>query len=35
MGNQSNVIAAYLFAAFLVFITMRGELRQYMGFILG
>ncbi|MDE2020305.1 MAG: hypothetical protein KGJ13_08225 [Patescibacteria group bacterium] len=31
---QSNVIFFYLFAAFFVFITMRGELRKYMGFLL-
>jgi len=30
---QSNVIFFYLFAAFFVFITMRGELRKYMGFL--
>jgi hypothetical protein len=31
---QSNVIFFYLFAAFLVFITMRGELPKYLGFLL-
>ncbi len=31
---QSNVIFFYLFAAFFVFITMRGELPKYMGFLL-
>lgn len=31
---QSSVIAAYLMIAFLVFITMRGELQAYMGFLL-
>jgi hypothetical protein len=31
---QSNVIFFYVFAAFLVFITMRGELPKYMGFLL-
>jgi hypothetical protein len=31
---QSNVIFFYLFAAFFVFITLRGELRKYMGFLL-
>lgn len=30
---QSNVIFFYLFAAFFVFITLRGELRKYMGFL--
>ena len=35
MGNQSNVIFGYLLAAFIVFITLRGELPLYMGFILG
>lgn len=33
--NQSNVIAAYLFGAFFVFITARGELPKYAGFLLG
>lgn len=33
--RQSNVIFAYLFAAFLIFITLRGELPLYMGLILG
>jgi len=33
--SQSNVIAAYLFIAFVVYITMRGELRTYMGFFFG
>jgi hypothetical protein len=31
---QSNVIFFYLFAAFFIFITLRGELRKYMGFLL-
>lgn len=31
---QSNVIFFYLFAAFVVFITTRGELPKYMGFLL-
>lgn len=31
---QSNVIFAYLLAAFLIFITMRGELRIYMGLLI-
>jgi hypothetical protein len=31
--NQSNVIFGYLFVAFIVYVTMRGELRQYMGFL--
>ena len=33
--NQSNIIAAYLFAAFVIYITMRGELRTYLGFFFG
>lgn len=32
--NQSTVIFGFLFAAFLVFITQRGELPIYLGFIL-
>lgn len=32
--GQSNSIFFFLFAAFFVFITMRGELPKYMGFIL-
>lgn len=35
MNNQSNVIAAFLLVAFLVFITMRGELPTYIGLLLG
>lgn len=31
---QSNVIFGFLAVAFVVFITMRGELRLYMGFLL-
>lgn len=31
---QSNVIFFYIFAAFFVFITLRGELPKYMGFLL-
>lgn len=31
---QSNVIFAYLAVAFVIFITMRGELRLYLGFLL-
>lgn len=31
---QSNVIFFYIFAAFVIFITMRGELSVYMGFLL-
>ena len=30
--NQSNIIFAYLFLAFVVFITVRGELATYLGF---
>lgn len=32
--NQSTIIFAFLFAAFVVFITQRGELPIYLGFIL-
>lgn len=32
--NQSAVIFGYLFVAFLVFITMKGELPVYAGFLL-
>jgi hypothetical protein len=35
MDNQSNIIFAFLFVAFLVFITMRGELPTYLGFLFG
>jgi hypothetical protein len=31
---QSNVIFFYVFAAFFVYITLRGELPKYMGFLL-
>lgn len=31
---QSNVIFFYIFAAYLIFITMRGELPKYLGFLL-
>jgi hypothetical protein len=31
---QSNVIFFYVFAAFFVFITLRGELPKYLGFLL-
>lgn len=30
--NQSNIIFAYLFLAFVVFVTVRGELGTYLGF---
>lgn len=30
--NQSSLIAFYLLAAFIVFITVRGELSAYVGF---
>lgn len=33
--NQSNRIFAFLALAFVIFITMRGELRTYYGFIVG
>lgn len=33
--NQSNVIFAFLFAAFIIFVTMRGDLPKYLGFVLG
>jgi hypothetical protein len=32
--QQSNTIFAALFLAFIVFVTMRGNLRKYMGFLL-
>ena len=32
--NQSNVIVAFLAVAFVIFITMRGEIGVYMGFLL-
>jgi hypothetical protein len=32
--NQSTIIFGFLFAAFLVFITQRGELPIYLGFLL-
>jgi hypothetical protein len=32
---QSSVIIGFLFVAFIVFITMRGELRKYWGFLVG
>ncbi len=32
--NQSSWIAGYIFLAFLIFITMRGELPKYLGFLL-
>lgn len=32
--QQSNLIFAYLFGAYLIFVTMRGELPLYMGFLL-
>jgi len=32
--QQSNVIFAFLFIGFIVFITARGELRTYMGFLI-
>lgn len=33
--SQSNFVALFIFAAFIVFITLRGELRQYMGLLFG
>jgi hypothetical protein len=33
--NQSNIIAAFLAVAFVVFITQRGELGIYLGFFFG
>lgn len=33
--QQSSLIAFYLLAAFVVFITMRGELSVYLGFLMG
>lgn len=35
MNQQSSVIVASLVLAFIVFITMRGELRTYLGFFFG
>lgn len=32
---QSNIIFAFLLIAFIVFVTMRGELPQYWGMMLG
>lgn len=32
--NHSSVIFFYLLAAFVIFITMRGELPRYLGFLL-
>lgn len=32
--SQSNIIFGFLFAAFVIFITQRGELPIYLGFIL-
>lgn len=33
--SQSSLIVFYLFAAFIVFITVRGELSTYVGFFVG
>jgi hypothetical protein len=33
--NQSTIIAGTLLIAFLIFITMRGSLPRYMGFLVG
>lgn len=33
--NQSSAIFAFLAIAFIVFVTQRGELRTYMGFLFG
>lgn len=33
--GQSSLIAFYLFAAFIVFVTVRGELSAYVGFFTG
>lgn len=33
--SQSTAILAFLGLAFLVFVTQRGELRLYMGFLIG
>lgn len=32
--SQSNFIAAFIFAAFVVYITLKGELSQYMKLII-
>lgn len=33
--QQSNVMFIYLIIAYLIFITMRGKLRLYMGYLIG
>ena len=33
--DQSSLISFYLFAAFIVFVTVRGELSTYVGFFVG
>jgi len=33
--RQDNVITLTMFAAFVVFVTARGELPRYMGFLIG
>lgn len=33
--NQSTIVFGFMLSAFVVFITMRGELRTYMGFLIG
>jgi hypothetical protein len=33
--QQSNAIFFFLIAAFIIFITMRGELPTYLGFLVG
>jgi hypothetical protein len=35
MTDQSNIIAGYLFAAFLVYVTMKGNLPKYLALIVG
>lgn len=33
--SRGSVIALYVFAAFVIFITQRGELPQYLGYLFG
>jgi hypothetical protein len=33
--DQSNIIAGMVIVAFIIFITVRGELPTYMGFLFG
>ena len=31
--NQSTIIFAYLFAGWVIYITMKGELKTYLGYL--